>query len=574
MNGDMQAALEEAIAVNDSWEVWEWYLREGGQPERLIQLDSTLLHGSLSKDCLPSKVQHLLFHFSKEQAALLAKLDAELVTKNSFESFYELITSGIIESLGVEEDLVKRLKLSYLRKALDKFVPSIEAVWLEYLDLIGHYGNDLIIGYIKNALKACRTSLKLRCLLLLYSEASGSWSNVQSAFDNVQSAFNECLRIYKPVSLDEFARLYLCFCACARRILWAVRPDEYRSILQMAVDAVNRVGRDRRIERFWMRLEYHEKNFIKARSIRDTLLGNDLRGWVEAIWLEITAGELNEAKTLLQTAIKHVSAEERPRLFSEYERFCLEHGHLKDHLEYLAITREYPMETINTVTTIRKREAISEPTVPPMKKLKPAEQVEYDPDRTVFLSNLAFRTTTSELESFLFEHGIKDVESINILCDKNGKSRGLAHVVFHSPDSTGAALCLDRTPIHSRPLFVSPYQAVPKAERQKVSYQTSRDEKILFLSHLPSITTKEDLESLFIGGAVRLVITKSGHFKGAAYVEYPTEEGAAEGLKLNGIVLHGTNIRVETSDPELAKSKAASLKMIPRHVRPRARLDL
>src|SRR5690606_9856379 len=146
-----------------------------------------------------------------------------------------------------------------------------------------------------------------------------------------------------------------------------------------------------------------------------------------------------------------------------------------------------------------------------------------------------------------------------------------------------AALRLDRSMFMGRPMFVTKYQAVPRAHRERVEYPMGRDPKTLYVSRLASDTTQSDLQHLFADSVglldIRLIISKAGHFKGAAYVQFDSAEAASAALQAkDGQLIRGGKIRVQISDPEAGRAASQALRMMPRTVkpgsRPRSHLDV
>jgi RNA recognition motif-containing protein len=337
-----------------------------------------------------------------------------------------------------------------------------------------------------------------------------------------------------------------------------------------------------------MRLEYLSGDLKMGRMLREQLgkvNRNDLRWWLGATYLEISAREYDEARNLFKEALAVILPESTSRLLSEWEQLELQNGTLETWLDFVQIAKKYPRDEKIFDRPMQKKRT-EEPLVvnkllEKRGKVSPVEskEPEYDPKTTVFLNNLSFKATEQDIKTFLGQLVETEPSHVVISHDKSGKSRGLAHAVFSSEILVQKTIAQDRTLFMGRPLFISEYQPIPKTERRRIEYQTGRDPKVLFVSHLADETTKEDIDALFSGRngfkASRLVITKAGHFKGAAYVEFEDEPSASQALGVDGTDLRGSRIRVQISDPKLAKSRAARLQMVPRavqaskHARPR-----
>lgn len=229
-------------------------------------------------------------------------------------------------------------------------------------------------------------------------------------------------------------------------------------------------------------------------------------------------------------------------------------------------------------------------------KARSFDPSQLDPSKTAFLSNLAFTTEEAQVEEALSQ-GMPAGYSIKVHLVRDGSKRckgfGYACIApslsLEPPTDGGddkalaSLLDLDRTVVAGRPIFISPHQPVPKAMRQSVAYQKGYNEKVLFVSRLPPDTDKESLAKLFAENApsdaegpisTRMIYTKEGCglFKGVAYVEFASKEGAAQGLLLDKASYKGSRgIRVQISDAIGSKCEGQGLRMMPRSVQMPAR---
>ena len=81
-----------------------------------------------------------------------------------------------------------------------------------------------------------------------------------------------------------------------------------------------------------------------------------------------------------------------------------------------------------------------------------------DPKACLFVLNLAWRTTESELEQHLQSAfvSVAAVKSVFILRHADGRSRGMAKVVMRAPiDASSAIASLDGQPLDGRPLKIA-----------------------------------------------------------------------------------------------------------------------
>lgn len=185
---------------------------------------------------------------------------------------------------------------------------------------------------------------------------------------------------------------------------------------------------------------------------------------------------------------------------------------------------------------------------------------EVNNERTVFISNVAFKADEDEILAFL-NANIGDCESVVLSRNKDGASKGIGKVVFASVEATQKALSKDRIMFAKRPIFISPYTPHPEGTRRRI-IKKKRDPRVLFVSHLPSGATKEELMGIFDGAdSIRLVESKH-----IAYVEYIDEQRARAGLSNDRQIIRDTPIRVQISDPQLGNARVQRLQFTPRSI--------
>lgn len=205
------------------------------------------------------------------------------------------------------------------------------------------------------------------------------------------------------------------------------------------------------------------------------------------------------------------------------------------------------------------------------KRFKPdsVEASEPSGDNTVFVSNLDYHLSLARIKQFFSEEHKLPPCIIKMRRHPDGRFKGFAHVQFDSGDvatdkeAVERALKLDRTPLDSRPVFISAFQPDPQTRTNKTSLlsidHSSRNPRVLYVSHLPPTCTEEQLHHIFnkYSGIkqIRMVHRKSGRFRGCAYVEFKSETNASRGLKEDGVDIDGYKISVAISDPSLAPSK-------------------
>lgn len=345
-----------------------------------------------------------------------------------------------------------------------------------------------------------------------------------------------------------------------------------------------------RIKRLWMQIEYCLGQLDTARKIMKELGQNSHLKLDADFWLKVARCEGNsgnaEFQTILTEALDGPMAAGETQFLKKVldgiKMVINESGSWRDRHHVQVVEGELFAKGLIDEPMVRNIEA-SRKRGPPadLSRRDKQERLDIDetpdPQATVFLNNLSFKASEVELEGFLEGELGLGCRRVILGRDKQGNSRGFAHAVLLSADMVRTAVEHDRILFLGRPLFISPYQPVPKAQRQHIDYPKSRDPKTLYVSQLPLDTTKADLQTVFEGYAglvaIRLIISKSGHFKCAAYVQFEDKDKAAAALECDGRQVRGQMIRVQISDPDAARAKAAVLAMRPRNVKPKPKLD-
>ena len=205
------------------------------------------------------------------------------------------------------------------------------------------------------------------------------------------------------------------------------------------------------------------------------------------------------------------------------------------------------------------------------KRFKPDSHEAGEPsgDNAVFVSNLDYHLSLARIKKFFCEEHKLPPCTIKMHRHPDGRFKGFAQVQFDSGDAVTdrkaveRALKLDRAPLDTRPVFVSAFQPDPEARVSKASLSSidhsSRNPRVLYLSHLPPTCTEEQLHRVFnkYSGIkqIRMVYRKSGRFRGCAYVEFRSEVNAGRALKEDGTGIDGYKISVAISDPSLAPNR-------------------
>uniref|UniRef100_A0A182M2X6 RRM domain-containing protein n=1 Tax=Anopheles culicifacies TaxID=139723 RepID=A0A182M2X6_9DIPT len=183
-----------------------------------------------------------------------------------------------------------------------------------------------------------------------------------------------------------------------------------------------------------------------------------------------------------------------------------------------------------------------------------------DQNRQVFISNLSFEVTETDIREVFPD---LTIESVELVASSSGKSRGFGYMQLGSADEVPKALSFDRRPLNGRPVFISNV-ARDKANRpHQFKYSSSFEPNKLFIKGLPFNLSRDELAKLFEPfGAIRdirIVCYKSGKSKGLAYLEYETETAAKNAvLKMDQHVIDGFTLTVAISSPPPKKNPTAT----------------
>lgn len=178
-----------------------------------------------------------------------------------------------------------------------------------------------------------------------------------------------------------------------------------------------------------------------------------------------------------------------------------------------------------------------------------------DNDLSVFLSNLLFTVEESHIRHMFGKCG--EIETVRIIVNGVGRSKGYAYLEFKNKTSVEQALLFDRETIQGRPVFVS--RCVDKKiNPTKFKFPTTLDKHTLYVTNIPFEVTTEELTEVFQQCGklkqIRIVTNRSGKSKGFAYIEYETEGDAANAImKLDKHVMNNRPINVALSNPPARK---------------------
>ncbi|EPB82230.1 Phosphatidylinositol-3-phosphatase SAC1 [Mucor circinelloides] len=174
--------------------------------------------------------------------------------------------------------------------------------------------------------------------------------------------------------------------------------------------------------------------------------------------------------------------------------------------------------------------------------------------RTVFVTQLAARLTTRELEDFFSQAG--RLREAKIITDRNSrKSKGVGYVEFYEEVSVQNALALSGQKLLGIPVMVS----LSEAEKNRLALQAQRNAmglsaeptyQRLYVGSLHFSLTEDDVRQIFEPfGALEFVNLhkdpETGRSKGFGFIQYKNGEDAKQALeKMNGFELAGRNLKV------------------------------
>lgn len=187
------------------------------------------------------------------------------------------------------------------------------------------------------------------------------------------------------------------------------------------------------------------------------------------------------------------------------------------------------------------------------------ECVAHDPaldHRTVFLSNLDYNVVGKDVLPTFSDCG--EVDNFRLVKDFRGRSKGFGYLVFTDPSSVALALKKDRTPLGTRPLFVS--RCNPKNRENAFKFSTGLEREKLFIKGLPFSMGEEEIRAAFAPRgeikSLRLVTHRNGFSKGTCYIEYHDAQTAERVRReMDGAVLKEHTITVLISNPAQAVGK-------------------
>jgi len=175
------------------------------------------------------------------------------------------------------------------------------------------------------------------------------------------------------------------------------------------------------------------------------------------------------------------------------------------------------------------------------------------PKFEAFVKSLPFTTTTEEISKHFSDCG--NVENVNLLKGRGGRSKGVAFVRFNNNESLQKALLKNNTDFGGRTLVVE--VAAPREQRpdglreRKPRIEGNVNSNSIFVGNLSYTTTEQSLRALFEGAgeikAIRIAQDFEGRARGFAHVDFADNEGAQKAVEKTGTELDGRTIRVDFS---------------------------
>jgi RNA recognition motif-containing protein len=172
--------------------------------------------------------------------------------------------------------------------------------------------------------------------------------------------------------------------------------------------------------------------------------------------------------------------------------------------------------------------------------------------RTIFVKNLAFEMEEDGLREIFGSVGA--IESLRLMRDALGKSRGFAFIEFAKKDDAASALVFNGRSVMDRELIVM-QSASSVGESGAIPVST------LYVSNLPYEVTDSDIRAGLEGAAAALLATNPIRSirvlagKGQAFVEFQRPL-APDTIKLDGLIqVKGRVMKVEFAKPKAKHSK-------------------
>jgi len=172
----------------------------------------------------------------------------------------------------------------------------------------------------------------------------------------------------------------------------------------------------------------------------------------------------------------------------------------------------------------------------------------------VFVGGLSYDAEESDVRDFFKDCGAISTVRIPVFED-SGKKRGIAFVEFETKEAADAAVALDGETMMDRYLKIShstPKSNAPRDNKPFAKEMSEKPEgcKTIFVGNLSWQATEDDLRTAFEScgnvWSVRIATDRdTGKSKGFGHVEFETEEGVDNAVKMAGAEIGGRQIRID-----------------------------
>lgn len=194
------------------------------------------------------------------------------------------------------------------------------------------------------------------------------------------------------------------------------------------------------------------------------------------------------------------------------------------------------------------------------KKRKAEDNKDSEPSKkqkeeaSVFIGNLPYTCTEEALQEAFEGEGIEP-ESVRIITDTMGKSRGFGYAEFKEKKLADACVKAN-VEVEGRALRFDHANGKPNRTAEKTRPGQNTNEipsRLLMLKNLSFSVSKEDIDAQFDGASDVRVLTDrdTGLSRGMAFVEFKnTEEATAARKEMNGQQLDGRELKIVFATPK------------------------
>ncbi|KAJ6542852.1 hypothetical protein B0H19DRAFT_1172218 [Mycena capillaripes] len=174
---------------------------------------------------------------------------------------------------------------------------------------------------------------------------------------------------------------------------------------------------------------------------------------------------------------------------------------------------------------------------------------EHPPSRQIFLGNIAFDATEADVRDAVAPYG--EIESVRLIVNPDGSSRGFGYVTF--VEQSGADACLNGgVEIFARPARID-YTVDQRSASPRTAKRTAAPPgRVLFVGNMPFGTEEADLREKFEAfgpiKSIRIATRPGGESRGFAHIEFLREEDAIasyESFAEEPLYMLDRNIRVD-----------------------------